>query len=128
MPAAARPPIAPEAPIANIFQDGDSAYSTQGLVTSVAGALLFALALSWILGSGPPLLSWKRLVVLIVLIPAGVVLGQVLMRRQWLRFRRQQSLSEISTFVQNSQEFDGASSAALALIQEVELVSRGYRL
>lgn len=123
-----QPSAFPESPITNIFHDGDSAYSTQGMVTSVAGALLFALALSWILGSGPPLLSRKRLVVLLVLIPAGVVLGQVLMRRQWLRFRRQQSLSEISTFVQNSQEFDGASSAALALIQEVELVSRGYRL
>ena len=49
-------------------------------------------------------------------------------RRQWLRYRRQQSLDEITTFVSNSQEFDSVAGAALALVQEVELVSRGLRL
>lgn len=117
-----------ELPTANTFQDGDSAYSTQGMVASVAGALIFALVLSWVLGGGPLLLNRKRLVILLVLVPASVLIGQVMMRRQWLQYRRQQSLSEVSTFVHNSQEFDGASTAALALIQEVELVSRGYRL
>lgn len=122
------PPSAlPESPITNIFQDGDSPYSTQGMAVSVAGALAFAIVLSWVLGSGP-VLNRKRLVTVLVLIPAAVVVGQVMMRRQWLRYRRQQSLSEVSTFVHNSQEFDGASAAALALVQEVELVSRGYRL
>lgn len=118
----------PSSPTGNIFHDGDSPYSTQGMVASVAGALLLALVLSWVLDGGPFLLNRKRLVILLILIPACVLLGQVMMRRQWLQYRRQQSLSEVSVLVHHSQEFDGASTAALALIQEVELVSRGYRL
>jgi hypothetical protein len=73
-------------------------------------------------------MSRKRLAVLLILIPAAVLIGQVFMRRQWLRYRRQQSLSEVSSFVYNAQEFDSAGAAALGLIQEVELVSRGYRM
>lgn len=115
-------------PRTHTFQDDGSPYSSEGVLVSVAGALVLALVLSWVLRTDAPLLSRKRLVVLFLLIPASVLVGQVLMRRQWLHFRRQQSLSEISSFVYNSQEFDGTSAAALALIQEVELVSRGYRM
>lgn len=49
-------------------------------------------------------------------------------RRQWLQYVRQQALAETSEFVAKSQEFDAVATAALNLIQEVELVSRGYRL
>lgn len=37
-------------------------------------------------------------------------------------------MAEITAFVAKSQDFDGASSAAVSLVQEVELVSRGYRM
>lgn len=70
----------------------------------------------------------KRLVFLLVLCAAGVLLGQVYMKRQWLRCRREQALTEIADFVTNSHNFDGATGAVLSLVQEVELVSRGYRM
>lgn len=117
-----------EPPSLNDKQDADSPYSTEGTLACVVGALVLALVLSWVLSGGPPFLSRKRLAVLLILIPASVLIGQVLMRRQWLRYQRRQSLSEVSSFVYNAQEFDGASAAALALVQEVELVSRGYRM
>lgn len=71
----------------------------------------------------------KRRLALVLLFSA-ITLGiaRVFMRRQWLRYRRHQALSEVSTLVSNSQEFDDVTSAAISLIQEVELVSRGYRM
>ncbi|KAF2270383.1 hypothetical protein CC78DRAFT_550145 [Lojkania enalia] len=49
-------------------------------------------------------------------------------RRQWLQYLRQQSVDGASVLVTNLQAFEASTSSALALIQEVELVSRGYRL
>lgn len=103
-------------------------YSTEGMLASVLAALALAVVLSWVLGSAPTYVTRKRLVFLAVLVAAGVVLGQVYMKRQWLRYRRDQSLLEVASFVSASQDFDSVSGAALSLIQEVELVSRGYRI
>jgi len=60
-----------------------------------------------------------------------VVLATLLyayVRRQWLQYLRQQTLVEISNLVAKAQGLDTAISAAVTLIQEVELVSRGYRM
>ncbi|KAF6798843.1 proliferating cell nuclear antigen [Colletotrichum sojae] len=97
-----------------------------GAVVAVLGALALAVSINWLAGSGP--LNKRRftLILLVALIAAGI--AHVYMRRQWLRYRRLQALSEVTAFVSNSQEFDGATGAAIALVQEVELVSRGYRL
>ncbi|CBX95396.1 hypothetical protein LEMA_P025480.1 [Plenodomus lingam JN3] len=50
------------------------------------------------------------------------------MRRQWLQYLRQEAVEGASALVTNLQAFEASTSSALALIQEVELVSRGYRL
>lgn len=50
------------------------------------------------------------------------------MRRQWLQYLRQEAVEGVSALVTNLQAFEASTSSALALIQEVELVSRGYRL
>lgn len=107
------------------MNEDESLLSTEGILASVLAALAVAVVLSWVLGSG---VTKKRLVFLLMLCAAAVLLGQVYMKRQWLRYRRSQSLSEITSFVENSHNFDSASGAAISLIQEVELVSRGYRL
>lgn len=70
----------------------------------------------------------RRLILVLIIAAAAALVGQVFVRRQWLRYRREQSLAEISTFISNSQNFDSATEAALSLVQEVELVSRGYRM
>ncbi|KAF3910955.1 hypothetical protein AA313_de0200113 [Arthrobotrys entomopaga] len=50
------------------------------------------------------------------------------MRRKRLRDLRTDAISSAEAFVENCQMFDVVVSNAITLIQEIELVSRGYRL
>lgn len=59
---------------------------------------------------------------------AFIVVGYAYIRRQWLQYLRQQSLTDISEFVGTAHDFNTAAAGALTLVQEVELVSRGYRM
>ncbi|KAH7328408.1 Mysoin-binding motif of peroxisomes-domain-containing protein [Stachybotrys elegans] len=102
--------------------------STQGVLTSIMGALSVALICSWLLGSAPSQIKSTHILLLVLVLGACMVLGQIHMRMQWLQYRRKQVLSELKSFVSRSHDFDSAMSAALGLVQEVELVSRGYRL
>lgn len=49
-------------------------------------------------------------------------------RRRWLRTLRGRTIELATQFVENSQAYDILASNAITFIQEVELVSRGYRL
>ncbi|CAF9909272.1 MAG: hypothetical protein ALECFALPRED_005438 [Alectoria fallacina] len=49
-------------------------------------------------------------------------------RRQWLHYLRIQAIESASSLTTNAQDFDAAASAGITLIQEVELVSRGYNI
>ncbi|KAK5663427.1 hypothetical protein OQA88_3856 [Cercophora sp. LCS_1] len=95
---------------------------------SEAGALLVAWIISWVYYGGYSHLTKKRVVVAVLILVAGGLGSHVYIRHQWLRSLREQAVAEVTRFVAKSQDFDGASSAALVLIQEVELVSRGYKL
>ncbi|TQS32677.1 hypothetical protein Golomagni_07003, partial [Golovinomyces magnicellulatus] len=125
---AARRQLGTEALNAFTDQSDQTILSSEGIVASVLGALAVAIVLSWILGDSKSYVTRKRLVFLVILLAAAVILGQVHMRRQWLKYRRQQSLAEVGQFVATSYDFDSAIEAILALVQEVELVSRGYRI
>ena len=81
----------------------------------------------WVRG-GQPGSGLGRIAVLLLVIGALAVVAYAYVKRQWLQYLRQQTLSEISHFVGVAQEFDTAAAGALTLVQEVELVSRGYRL
>lgn len=48
--------------------------------------------------------------------------------RQYRRYARNHAIKTTSAMVSNAQSFDSAAHAASGFIQEVELVSRGYRL
>lgn len=50
------------------------------------------------------------------------------MKRQWLKYLRRQAVDVGTVLIGNAQAFDSAAAASVVLIQEVELVSRGYRL
>lgn len=102
--------------------------SQTGLVLTAVGALGLAWFISWLYGGGITNLTKKRVVVFVVIFAVAAVASQAYLRQQWLRWVREQTLAEISTFVSKAQDFDSVSSASVALIQEVELVSRGYRL
>lgn len=102
--------------------------SETGLMLTAAGALSVSWFISWLYGGGITNLTKKRVVVFILIFAGAGLASQAYIRQQWLRYVRGQVLAEISTFVSKAQDFDSASSAAVALVQEVELVSRGYRL
>ncbi|KAK3208715.1 hypothetical protein GRF29_77g1786581 [Pseudopithomyces chartarum] len=72
--------------------------------------------------------SWSRLALVAAVFAAVATACYASVRRQWLQYLRQQAVEGASTLVTNLQAFETSTSAALALIQEVELVSRGYRL
>ncbi|CAI0648276.1 unnamed protein product [Colletotrichum noveboracense] len=115
--------------LANPPIDGNSTdklLDSTGAVAAVLGALALAVTIKRLAGSGTWNKKWVAVILFVAVIAAGIV--HVFMRRQWLRYRRLQALSEVTAFVSNSQEFDSATGAAVALVQEVELVSRGYRL
>lgn len=125
---AARRQVGTDALGAIAEQSNQSLLSSEGIAASIFGALALAVVLSWVFGQSQSYVTRKRLIFLVILLVAFVILGQVYMRRQWLRYRREQSLSEMSIFVATSYDFDSATEATLALVQEVELVSRGYRM
>jgi hypothetical protein len=82
----------------------------------------------WTRGGGDSASGKGRTAVFLFVVGALGVISYAYMRRQWLQYLRQQALAEISQFVGSAQEFDSAAVGALALVQEVELVSRGYRM
>ncbi|EEH38003.1 hypothetical protein PAAG_00924 [Paracoccidioides lutzii Pb01] len=69
-----------------------------------------------------------RICVLVVLLLAIAISFYAFAKRQWLKYLRRQAVGVASVLVANAQSFDSAASASVILIQEVELVSRGYRL
>jgi hypothetical protein len=99
--------------------------------TSLTGATLTAAAafiLVWLIhwSRGRP--SVGRFAVVLAVFAVVGTACYAYMRRQWLQYLRQQAVDGASTLVANLQAFEASTSSALALIQEVELVSRGYRL
>lgn len=96
---------------------------------ALLGAVAAAVLVNCLGGSGAQSrLGRKRLLLFLAVLAAAAFLGRVLVRWQWLRYQREQCLSEMESFVSNSHDFDSATEATLSLIQEVELVSRGYRM
>lgn len=92
--------------------------------------LAFALAwlIHWTRGDGDFVAGRGRRAVFLAVMGIFIVVGYAYIRRQWLQYLRQQILVEISEFVGTAHDFDTAAAGALTLVQEVELVSRGYRM
>lgn len=92
----------------------------------------FAFALAWLIhwtrGGITTAAGKGRMVICLALLVGLSVVSYAYMRKQWLQYLRQQSLAEVSEFVHKAQDFDTVATGALTLVQEVELVSRGYRM
>jgi len=82
----------------------------------------------WTRGDGDSAAGKGRVLVFLALVVAFFVIGYAYIRRRWLQYLRHQILLEISEFVGTAHDFDAAAAGALMLVQEVELVSRGYRM
>lgn len=102
--------------------------NSTGLIATAAGALVVALGIRWLCLGGYTRLTKRGVLITVVVAAAVGLVAHFYIRKQWLRYVRNKALAEVATFVAKSQDWDSATSAALSLIQEVELVSRGYRL
>ncbi|CAG7934705.1 unnamed protein product [Penicillium nalgiovense] len=103
-------------------------FGIQGAIVTAATSFSIAWLLHWSrsrTGSG---LSLKKVGVLLILVPAVGVLFYAFAKRQWLKYLRHQAVEAAGAFIGNAQGFDSAASASVVFIQEVELVSRGYRI
>lgn len=103
-------------------------FGLQGAVVTASTSFSIAWLLHWSrsrTGSG---LNPRKVGVLLVLVPVIGVLFYAFAKRQWLKYLRHQAVEAAVSFIGNAQGFDSAASASVVFIQEVELVSRGYRI
>jgi hypothetical protein len=100
--------------------------STTGAALTASTAFLLVALVHW--SRQQESFSKSRLVVVLVVFAVVATAVYAYMRRQWLQYLRQEAVDCASALVTNLRAFEASTSSALALIQEVELVSRGYRL
>ncbi|TGZ81787.1 hypothetical protein EX30DRAFT_348201 [Ascodesmis nigricans] len=92
--------------------------------------IVTSMMLSWVFrgSGGRAMFSKARAIAALCLSLVVAVFLFTKARRKWLRHVRLKAIEYAIIFVENSQTFDILASNAVTLIQEVELVSRGYRL
>lgn len=125
------PPVVPSHGL-----DGASdSTSMPSMATSVYGATATAICafalvylIHWARSGRDGATSKGRLALVLVLFVVVAFVGYGYIRRQWLKFLRHSAVAEVTALTANWQAFEVSASSALSLIQEVELVSKGYRL
>ncbi|WPH02387.1 Hypothetical protein R9X50_00525000 [Acrodontium crateriforme] len=97
---------------------------------AAAAFLAFGLVYSihWIRNIRADFLSKSRILFALAFVGLGAVIGYAHLRRQWLKFLRRDAVNTVSSLTNGWQAFEVAASAILSFIQEVELVSKGYRI
>ncbi|KAI0017647.1 Mysoin-binding motif of peroxisomes-domain-containing protein [Xylariomycetidae sp. FL0641] len=102
-------------------------FTTSGVVAAAVFGFGTAAIVRWF-SVGGLMPTWKRIFISATVISFILFMGRTYVRRETLRNIQKQGLVEASSFFSISREYDGANSAALNFIMEVELVARGYRL
>lgn len=103
-------------------------FGIQGAIATAGTSFFIAWLLHWSRSKTGAGLSLRKVGLLLVLISVMGILFYVFAKRQWLKYLRRQAVEAAGAFIGNAQGFDSAASASVVFIQEVELVSRGYRM
>lgn len=103
-------------------------FGLQGAIVTATTSFSIAYLLHWSRSKTGYGLNPRRVGALLLLVPVLGVLFYVFAKRQWQKYLRHQAVEAAGVFVGNAQGFDSAASASVVFIQEVELVSRGYRM
>ncbi|KAJ5142657.1 uncharacterized protein N7515_001444 [Penicillium bovifimosum] len=103
-------------------------FGTQGALVTAFTSFSIAWLLHWTRSRPGSGISFKKVGVLLIIVPTVGVLFYAFAKRQWLKYLRHQAVEAAGAFIANAQGFDSAASASVVFIQEVELVSRGYRI
>lgn len=102
--------------------------SWQGLSLTVATAFVLAWSIRWFHNRSFARYSTTTVLFFFSVFSVILTLLYYYLRRQWLHFLRVTAVESASLLIMSAQDFDVAVSAGITLIQEVELVSRGYNL
>ncbi|PTU23321.1 hypothetical protein P175DRAFT_0508025 [Aspergillus ochraceoroseus IBT 24754] len=103
-------------------------FGLQGAFVTASTSFSIAWLMHWSRPRTGTGLNPRKVGVLLVLVPVIGVLFYAFAKRQWLKYLRHQAVDAAVLFIGNAQGFDSAASASVVFIQEVELVSRGYRI
>ncbi|KAL8740378.1 MAG: hypothetical protein Q9190_006916 [Brigantiaea leucoxantha] len=104
------------------------AFSWLGLFLTTASAFALAWSIYWSSGIiGAQTSIWRVLLIPLIAALSCTVL-HAYFRRQRLHWVRVQALESASSLISSAQNFDAAITASIIFIQEIELVSRGYRI
>ncbi|KAL4989496.1 Mysoin-binding motif of peroxisomes-domain-containing protein [Aspergillus falconensis] len=103
-------------------------FGLQGAFVTASTSFSIAWLLHWSRPRAGTGINPRKVGVLLVLVPVLGVLFYAFARRQWLKYLRHQAVDAAVLLIGNAQGFDSAASASVVFIQEVELVSRGYRI
>ncbi|KAL8963609.1 MAG: hypothetical protein Q9193_000152 [Seirophora villosa] len=123
--------------IAQDVENGFSSVDHEGQqvtfsLLGLSGTTTAAFALAWFIHwtrnvATPTSRAWSLILAPVVAIMVCSIL-YMYFRRQWLYWIRAQAVESASTLVSSAQNLDAAVTASVNLIQEVELVCRGYRI
>ena len=103
-------------------------FSLKILVATGVGAFVFAWMIHWARGGEHSKPNKGRIIAVVLFFAVTATVIYAYARRQWLQYLRRQTIDAAAAFVESSQAFDVAASAAITLVQEVEIVSRGYQM
>ncbi|TKA76311.1 hypothetical protein B0A55_04195 [Friedmanniomyces simplex] len=102
--------------------------SLYGAAATAVVAFALVYLIHWARSSQGGFISKGRVALAVTVFAVLASLGYAYIRRQWLKFLRRHAVGTASTMTANWQAFEMSSSSALAFVQEVELVSKGYKL
>lgn len=102
--------------------------SLYGAAATAAVAFALVYLLHWARSGRDGALNKSRAAIVLTVFTINAFVGYAFVRRQWLKSLRRQAVSSALTLTTNWQAFEVSSSSALSLVQEVELVSKGYSL
>ncbi|CCU76264.1 unnamed protein product [Blumeria hordei] len=113
-------------------QEGDTlqlqAFSPTGAAFTALSAFSLAWLIHWARTSARSAAGRGRLAVMLTVLGIAGMISYAYFRRQWLQNLRQETVTELSNLIVSAYELDRAAANAISLVQEVELVSRGYRI
>lgn len=109
-------------------EEQDTKFTWSGLLLTSAAAFTPVWAIRWLRDMTWACSDGWRISLVTAIIAIAAVVLYAYARRQRLINLRMQAVEGASSVTSIARSFDAVASAALTLIQEVELVSRGYRM
>jgi Mysoin-binding motif of peroxisomes len=106
------------------------ATSLEGSIVAVAISFALVWVIHWSthVRSSSLTSSWVRGCLAILFVAFGLVLVYVYSLRNASRRTHRSTTNAVSSFVDHAHTFDGVTSTSLKLVQEVEIVARGYEI